>query len=78
MSVDVRTRITAVNGELKFEVHTDHMDAQPVEKTVAEELKGLTCRMLDLYLETLKEPKEELEAECEILPSTSNPTTTTS
>jgi hypothetical protein len=34
--------------------------------------------MLDLYLETLKEPKEEIQAECEILPSTSNPTTTTS
>lgn len=78
MSVDVRTRITAVDGELKFEVHTDHMDAQPVEKTVAEELKGLTCRMLDLYLETLKEPTEEIQAECEQLPSTSNPTTTTS
>ena len=78
MSVDVRVRISAVEGELKFEVHTDHMDAQPVEKTVAEELKGLTCRMLDLSLETLKEPKEEIQAECETLPSISNPTTTTS
>ena len=76
MSVDVRIRIDSKGetNETKFEVHTDLFDAKPLEKAIGEELRQLACRLVDVYLETLKEPKEE----CEPQPSTSKVITTES
>lgn len=76
MSVDVRIRVTSNQdtSETKFEVHTDLFDASPLEKAISEELRQLACRLVDVYLETLKEPKEE----CEPQPSTSKVITTES
>jgi len=74
MSVDVRIRINSndTTNETKFEVHKDLFDANPLEKAIGEELRQLACRLVDVYLETLKEPKEE----CEPQPSTSKVITT--
>lgn len=76
MSLDVRIRVVSndVTAETKFEVHTDLFDANPLEKAIGEELRQLACRLVDVYLETLKEPKEE----CEPQPSTSKVITTES
>jgi hypothetical protein len=76
MSVDVRIKIVSnqATSETKFEVHKDHYDANDLEKAIGEELRQLACRLVDVYLETLKEPK----IECEPQPSISKPTTTES
>jgi hypothetical protein len=76
MSVDVRIKIVSnqTTSETKFEVHKDHYNATDLEKAIGEELRQLACRLVDVYLETLKAP----EIECEQSPSTSKVITTES
>ena len=66
-------RIALLEADVNFTVAKNFI-AQVTEKAIGEELRQLACRLVDVYLETLKEPKEE----CEPQPSTSKVITTES